>query len=86
MKIKELIKLLKKEDQNAEIFIYLGSKKGWAIEQIGYGDAIIGRSRSKENDFILIPVEIPDKLEKWADQEKGFEYQNSYDDEIIGKA
>ena len=85
MKIKELIKLLKKENQNTEVFIYLGAKKGWAIEQIGYGDAIIGRSRSKE-EFILIPVEIPDKLEKWADPERGFEYQNSYDDEIIGKA
>ena len=74
MKVKKLIKLLKKENPNAEAMVWLGAKKGWAIEQIGYGDAIIGRSQSVENDFVLIPVGVPDKFDEWAD------------DQIIGKS
>ena len=65
MTVKKMINLLKKEDQNSKIFAYLGAKEGWEIVEIGYGDAIIGKGRSKNKAFVLIPVQVPEKFTKW---------------------
>ena len=65
MKVSEFIDLLEQENQDAEVFAYLGAKKGWKIQQLGYGDAIIGRQRSEKENFVLIPISVPNKFEKW---------------------
>ena len=65
MKVKKLVSILKKENQNAEVFAYLGAEQGWKIVDLGYGDAVIGASRTKKESFVLIPVEVPNKFEKW---------------------
>ena len=66
MKVNKLIKLLKKENQNAEVFAYLGVKEGWEMVEIGYGDAVIGKGRTGKDSFVLLPVEVPDKLQEWS--------------------
>tara|TARA_Y100000310_G_C20485990_1_gene716876 strand:- start:486 stop:725 length:240 start_codon:yes stop_codon:yes gene_type:complete len=68
MKVKKLIELLKKENQDAEVFAYLGAEQGWKIQQLGYGDAIIGRQRTGKESFVLIPVEVPEEFEPWAEE------------------
>ncbi len=68
MKVKKLVNLLKKQNQNAEVFAYLGAKEGWEMVELGYGDAIIGKGKTKSNSFVLIPVEVPDKFQKWEDK------------------
>ena len=65
MKVKKLISILKKENQDADVFAYLGAEQGWKIVDLGYGDAVIGASRTKEDSFVLIPVEVPSKFEEW---------------------
>ena len=68
MKVKKLKELLELEDDNAEIFAYVGAKEGWSICEIGYGDAIIGRTHQNPHDneyFILLPVELPEEFDKW---------------------
>ena len=66
MKVKKLISLLKKEHQDAEVFAYLGAEQGWKIQELGYGDAIIGKHRTDKESFVLIPVEVPSEFEPWA--------------------
>ena len=66
MKVKKLIELLKKENQDSEIFAYLGAKEGWEIVKLGHGDAIIGKLRTKKESFVLLPVEVPVKFKKWS--------------------
>ena len=68
MKVSELIGLLKKEDQDSEVFAYLGAEQGWKIQQLGYGDAIIGKSGTDKDSFVLIPVEVPEEFEPWAEE------------------
>ena len=68
MTVKKLIKLLKQEDQDSEVFAYLGAEQGWKIQQLGYGDAIIGKSRTDKDSFVLIPVEVPTEFEPWAEE------------------
>ena len=69
MKVSKLIELLKTENQDAEIFAYLGAEQGWKIQELGYGDAIIGRQRTEKESFVLIPVEVPSEFEPWAKEE-----------------
>ena len=69
MKVSKLIELLKEENQDSEIFAYLGAEKGWKIQKLGYGDAIIGKSRTDKDSFVLIPVEVPSEFEPWATEE-----------------
>jgi hypothetical protein len=66
MKVKKLIKLLEKENQNAQVGIYLGAEKGWEIVNIGIGDAIIGKKKTGKNNFVLLPAKVPNKLQKWG--------------------
>ena len=67
MKVSKLIELLNTENQDAEVFAYLGAEQGWKIQQLGYGDAVIGSSRTDKESFVLIPVEVPTKFEPWSD-------------------
>ena len=63
MRVKKLINLLKKENQNAQVGIYLGAEEGWEIVEIGSGDAIIGKMKTDKDDFVLLPAEVPNKLQ-----------------------
>ena len=65
MTAKELIKLLKQEDPDSEVFAYLGAEEGWGIVPLGYGDAVIGNNITDNKSFVLIPVEVPEEYEKW---------------------
>ena len=66
MKVSKLIELLKKENQHAEVIAYLGAEEGWEMVELGMGDAIIGKMRTDRDEFVLIPVEVPEKLQPWA--------------------
>ena len=66
MKVSKLVELLKSEKQDAEVFAYLGAEQGWKIQELGYGDAIIGRQRTEKESFVLIPVEVPSEFEPWS--------------------
>ena len=68
MKVSKLVELLKTENQDAEVFAYLGAEQGWKIQELGYGDAIIGRQRTDKESFVLIPVEVPKEFEPWAEE------------------
>ena len=68
MTVRKLIRLLKKEHQGAEVIAYLGAKDGWEMVKLGYGDAILGKQKTNEGDFVLIPIEVPDKLQPWAEE------------------
>ena len=70
MKVSKLAELLKAEDQDAEVFAYLGAKQGWKIQKLGYGDAIIGKTRTDKDSFVLIPVEVPSEFEPWEGGKK----------------
>ena len=66
MKVSNLIRLLQKENQHAEVIAYLGAEEGWEMVELGMGDAIIGRQRTDKESFVLIPVEVPKKFQPWA--------------------
>ena len=68
MKVNELVKLLKSEDQSAEVFAYLNSEKGYKVVDIGQeGGAVIGKGiASEDRPFILLPIEVPSKFEPWT--------------------
>ena len=68
MKVSKLVELLKTENQDAEVFAYLGAEQGWKIQELGYGDAIIGKQRTDKDSFLLIPVEVPEEFEPWAEE------------------
>ena len=68
MKVSKLVELLKTENQDAEVFAYLGAEQGWKIQELGYGDAIIGRQRTEKESFVLIPVEVPSEFEPWTEE------------------
>ena len=59
MKVSKLVELLKEENQDAEVIAYLGAEDGWEMVELGLGDAIIGKQRTNEGDFVLIPIEVP---------------------------
>ena len=66
MKVKKLIKLLKDENQEADVAAYIAAEYGWEIVELGIGDAILGRIKTGLSDTVLVPVEIPNRLEPWA--------------------
>ena len=70
MKVSKLVELLKIENQDAEVIAYIGAKDGWEMVELGIGDAIIGKTRTDEGSFVLIPVQVPNKLQPWADEER----------------
>ena len=69
MIVSKLIELLKEENQDSEVIAYLGAKNGWEMVELGMNDAILGKMRTGKDDFVLIPVEVPDKLQPWAKEE-----------------
>ena len=69
MKVSKLVALLKEENQDSEVFAYLGAKQGWKIQKLGYGDAIIGKTRTDKDSFVLIPVAVPSEFEPWEEEE-----------------
>ena len=70
MTVKKLVELLKKEDQDSEVFAYLGAEQGWKIQKLGYGDAIIGKQRTDKDSFVLLPIEVPSEFEPWAKEDR----------------
>ena len=70
MKVSKLIELLNVEDQDAEVIAYLGAEDGWEMVELGLGDAILGKQRSDKNNFVLIPVQVPNKLQPWEDAKR----------------
>tara|TARA_Y100000310_G_scaffold151691_1_gene151297 strand:+ start:1958 stop:2176 length:219 start_codon:yes stop_codon:yes gene_type:complete len=70
MKVSKLIELLKIENQDAEVIAYVGAKDGWEMVELGIGDAIIGKTRTDEGSFVLIPVQVPSKLQPWEDAKR----------------
>ena len=70
MKVSKLIELLKVENQDAEVIAYLGAEGGWEKVELGIGDAIIGKTRTDEGSFVLIPVQVPSKLQPWEDAKR----------------
>ena len=72
MKVMKFIKLLNQENKDAEIIAYLANKKGWQMAELGYNDAILGKTKTGKKDFVLVPIEIPDQLEEWQDGEESF--------------
>ena len=83
MKVKELIELLKKENKNADVLVWIANEKGWALTKLGFGDAIIGHMTEDypcKNTFVLIPVDIDVKLEDWSDNAPDEESMAFYKD------
>ena len=70
MKVSKLIELLKIENQDAEVIAYIGAEDGWEMVELGIGDAIIGKTRTDEGSFVLIPVQVPSKLQPWEDAKR----------------
>ena len=70
MKVSKLIELLNVEDQDAEVIAYLGAEDGWEMVELGLGDAILGKQRTDKNNFVLIPVQVPNKLQPWEDAKR----------------
>ena len=69
MKVSKLIELLKTENQDAEIFAYLGAEQGYKIVDIGQeGGAVIGKGRTDDDrSFVLLPIQVPSEFEPWAE-------------------
>ena len=63
MKVKKLINLLNKENPEATIFAYLCSKEGWEMVGIGIDGAIIGKTTKDIDNFVLLPIDVPEKLQ-----------------------
>jgi len=78
MTVKELIKLLKKEDPKAEVLAWLGADQGWKLVKIGIGDAIIGCNYGEDypcpDKYVLLPIEVPETYEDWDDGPNAEEY------------
>ena len=68
MKVSKLIELLKVEHQDADVIAYIGAEDGWEMVELGMGDAIIGKHKTDRGSFVLIPVQVPNKLQAWEDE------------------
>ena len=68
MKVSKLVELLKSENQDAEVFAYLGAEQGYKVVEIGKENgAIIGKGMTGDNrSFVLLPIEVPSEFEPWA--------------------
>ena len=76
MKIKRLLEILRKEDPDLEVAVWLAGKDGWEIVDIGVGDAVVGTTEGP-NGIVLLPVELPEKLLEW---DKGPDQLSSFDE------
>ena len=70
MKVSKLIELLKVEHQDADVIAYIGAEDGWEMVELGIGDAILGKQIIEEGSFVLIPVQVPNKLQPWEDAKR----------------
>ena len=73
MKVKDLIKLLKKEKPNAEVLAWVANEHGYALLDIGIEDAIIGyltQDYPCEKEFVLIPIDVDVKFTPWENLDK----------------
>ena len=70
MKVSKLIELLKVEHQDADVIAYIGAEDGWEMVELGIGDAILGKQIIEEGSFVLIPVQVPNKLQPWDDAKR----------------
>ena len=70
MKVSKLIELLNVEDQDAEVIAYLGAEDGWEMAELGLGDAILGKCSDNDGSVVLIPVQVPSKLQPWEDAKR----------------
>ena len=70
MKVSKLVELLKVENQDAEVIAYIGAEDGWEMVELGIGDAILGKQIIEEGSFVLIPVQVPNKLQPWDDAKR----------------
>ena len=68
MKVSKLVELLKSENQDAEVFAYLGAEQGYKIVEIGQeGGAVIGKGMTGDDrSFVLLPIQVPSEFEPWA--------------------
>ncbi len=73
MKVSKLIELLKVEDQTAEVIAYVAAEDGWEMVALGMGNAILGKVRTGKKSFVLVPVEVPEKLQPWAEGDSDWE-------------
>ena len=69
MKVSKLIELLKTENQDAEVFAYLGAEQGYKVVGIGQeGGAVIGKGMTGDDrSFVLLPIQVPSEFEPWED-------------------
>ena len=70
MKVSKLVELLKTENQDAEIFAYLSSFRGFKVVDIGQkGGAVIGKGIAEDGrPFVLLPIECPTLFEPWEEE------------------
>ena len=71
MKVSKLIELLETENQDAEVFAYLGAEQGFKVVKIGQeGGAVIGKGIADGNrSFVLLPIQVPSEFEPWSTEE-----------------
>jgi|TARA_Y100000296_G_scaffold44237_1_gene50838 hypothetical protein len=69
MKVSKLIEILETENQDAEVFAYLGAEQGYKVVGIGQeGGAVIGKGIADGNrSFVLLPIQVPNEFEPWED-------------------
>ena len=70
MKVSKLIELLETENQDAEVFAYLGAEQGYKVVGIGQeGGAVIGKGIADGNrSFVLLPIQVPNEFEPWSEE------------------
>tara|TARA_R100000501_G_C2543711_1_gene61344 strand:- start:227 stop:499 length:273 start_codon:yes stop_codon:yes gene_type:complete len=68
MKVSKLIELLNTENQDAEVFAYLGAEQGYKVVEIGQeGGAVIGKGIADgDRSFVLLPIQVPTEFEPWS--------------------
>ena len=70
MKVSKLVELLNTENQDAEVFAYLGAEQGFKVVEIGQeGGAIIGKGIADgDRSFVLLPIQVPNEFEPWSEE------------------
>ena len=64
-----MIELLGDQDPETTLAFCLVSNRGWKIQSLGAGDALIGRT---DDGFVFLPIEVPDDgdWEDWTEENK----------------
>lgn len=72
MKVGELVKMLKKEDQNADVIIYVATDGGYSMVRVGLGDATIGRIDDDDGavEAIVIPADATGGVQPWEGEDQ----------------